>query len=82
MVEPTSLQPLLIHAQEMAMQWLHVLGFHSRFVLLLLAIEVSFLDLVTCHLIVSLYLFFLQDLEFVQFHPTGIYGAGCLITEG
>merc|ERR1712232_342365 len=23
-----------------------------------------------------------QDLEFVQFHPTGIYGAGCLITEG
>lgn len=25
---------------------------------------------------------FLQDLEFVQFHPTGIYGAGCLITEG
>jgi succinate dehydrogenase / fumarate reductase flavoprotein subunit len=24
----------------------------------------------------------LQDMEFVQFHPTGIYGAGCLITEG
>jgi succinate dehydrogenase / fumarate reductase flavoprotein subunit len=24
----------------------------------------------------------LQDQEFVQFHPTGIYGAGCLITEG
>lgn len=24
----------------------------------------------------------LQDHEFVQFHPTGIYGAGCLITEG
>ncbi len=24
----------------------------------------------------------LQDLEFVQFHPTGVYGAGCLITEG
>merc|ERR1712216_643974 len=24
----------------------------------------------------------LQDLEFVQFHPSGIYGAGCLITEG
>ncbi|MEA3543094.1 MAG: succinate dehydrogenase flavoprotein subunit [Pseudomonadota bacterium] len=24
----------------------------------------------------------LQDLEFVQFHPTGIYGAGVLITEG
>jgi succinate dehydrogenase / fumarate reductase flavoprotein subunit len=24
----------------------------------------------------------LQDLEFIQFHPTGIYGAGCLITEG
>merc|ERR1712087_311763 len=23
-----------------------------------------------------------QDLEFVQFHPTGIYGAGCLMTEG
>ena len=23
-----------------------------------------------------------QDMEFVQFHPTGIYGAGCLITEG
>lgn len=23
-----------------------------------------------------------EDLEFVQFHPTGIYGAGCLITEG
>lgn len=26
--------------------------------------------------------FQLQDMEFVQFHPTGIYGAGCLITEG
>ena len=24
----------------------------------------------------------LQDTEFIQFHPTGIYGAGCLITEG
>ncbi|HET6587012.1 MAG TPA: succinate dehydrogenase flavoprotein subunit [Oleiagrimonas sp.] len=24
----------------------------------------------------------MQDLEFVQFHPTGIYGSGCLITEG
>lgn len=24
----------------------------------------------------------LEDLEFIQFHPTGIYGAGCLITEG
>ena len=24
----------------------------------------------------------MQDTEFVQFHPTGIYGAGCLITEG
>jgi len=24
----------------------------------------------------------LEDLEFVQFHPTGIYGAGCLLTEG
>ena len=24
----------------------------------------------------------LQDMEFVQFHPSGIYGAGCLITEG
>merc|ERR1712054_747869 len=23
-----------------------------------------------------------QDVEFVQFHPTGIYGAGCLMTEG
>ena len=23
-----------------------------------------------------------QDMEFIQFHPTGIYGAGCLITEG
>jgi len=23
-----------------------------------------------------------QDMEFVQFHPTGIYGAGCLMTEG
>lgn len=28
------------------------------------------------------FLILLQDLEFVQFHPTGIYGAGCLITEG
>jgi succinate dehydrogenase / fumarate reductase flavoprotein subunit len=26
--------------------------------------------------------FQLQDMEFVQFHPTGIYGSGCLITEG
>ena len=26
--------------------------------------------------------FQMQDMEFVQFHPTGIYGAGCLITEG
>src|SRR5260370_32372813 len=24
----------------------------------------------------------IQDIEFVQFHPTGIYGAGCLVTEG
>jgi succinate dehydrogenase/fumarate reductase flavoprotein subunit len=24
----------------------------------------------------------LEDPEFVQFHPTGVYGAGCLITEG
>merc|ERR1711970_503181 len=24
----------------------------------------------------------LQDMEFVQFHPTGVYGAGCLVTEG
>ena len=24
----------------------------------------------------------LEDLEFVQFHPTGIYGSGCLMTEG
>lgn len=24
----------------------------------------------------------LQDMEFIQFHPTGIYGAGCLISEG
>ena len=24
----------------------------------------------------------LMDMEFIQFHPTGIYGAGCLITEG
>ena len=24
----------------------------------------------------------IQDMEFIQFHPTGIYGAGCLITEG
>jgi succinate dehydrogenase / fumarate reductase flavoprotein subunit len=24
----------------------------------------------------------LQDMEFVQFHPTGVYGAGCLISEG
>ena len=24
----------------------------------------------------------LQDLEFIQFHPSGIYGSGCLITEG
>jgi succinate dehydrogenase / fumarate reductase flavoprotein subunit len=24
----------------------------------------------------------LEDMEFVQFHPTGIYGSGCLITEG
>ena len=23
-----------------------------------------------------------EDMEFVQFHPTGIYGAGCLMTEG
>lgn len=23
-----------------------------------------------------------QDMEFIQFHPTGIYGAGCLISEG
>ncbi|HEX9140220.1 MAG TPA: succinate dehydrogenase flavoprotein subunit [Steroidobacteraceae bacterium] len=24
----------------------------------------------------------MQDMEFVQFHPTGIYGSGCLVTEG
>lgn len=28
------------------------------------------------------FVLFLSDPEFVQFHPTGIYGAGCLITEG
>lgn len=40
-------------------------------ILLLICIYISFADIS-----------FLQDLEFVQFHPTGIYGAGCLITEG
>src|SRR5262249_27855548 len=24
----------------------------------------------------------LQDMEFIQFHPTGLYGSGCLLTEG
>jgi succinate dehydrogenase / fumarate reductase flavoprotein subunit len=24
----------------------------------------------------------MEDMEFIQFHPTGVYGAGCLITEG
>ena len=37
---------------------------------------------VSWHCIYDLSLFLIQDLEFVQFHPTGIYGAGCLITEG
>lgn len=45
MVGPTFLLPLLIHAQEMAMQWFRVLGSHLRFVLLLIDLEVSSLDL-------------------------------------
>lgn len=45
MVGPTFLRPLLIHAQETAMRWFHVLGFLSRFVLLLIYLEVSSLDL-------------------------------------
>jgi len=41
-------------------------------------ILVSLWFLIHCNSTVVL----LQDLEFVQFHPTGIYGVGCLITEG
>lgn len=45
----------------------------------------SYIELSSYTLYVSIFsvdIFLLQDLEFVQFHPTGIYGAGCLITEG
>lgn len=69
------------------MPWLHVLGSHLRFILLLLQYWLYILTslLYFISLYVSMFsddIFLLQDLEFVQFHPTGIYGAGCLITEG
>jgi len=87
MVGLISLQPLPIHVPEMGMQWLHVLGFHCRFALEFHHYQVQILGscdildtpwfLICCNSTVLL-----QDLEFVQFHPTGIYGVGCLITEG
>lgn len=50
-----------------------------------LPLQVSLLNwtwLFLLYVLTILVQFVLQDLEFVQFHPTGIYGAGCLITEG
>lgn len=79
MAEHTFLQPLLILVLGMVMLWLHVLGSPLRLIFF------SFRRCVFNECVVSLVIFvhyLPQDLEFVQFHPTGIYGAGCLITEG
>lgn len=83
MVEHTSLPPRPIHALAMVMPWLLVLGSHLRFIFFLLnpmGISISTFAFWASMVIIIFSL--LQDLEFVQFHPTGIYGAGCLITEG
>lgn len=65
------------------MPWLHGLVFHSRFLTCFVFIKngVQCMSVIYV-LIILLSNKFIQDLEFVQFHPTGIYGAGCLITEG
>lgn len=81
----TFLQPRHIHVQEMAMPWLPELAFLSRFFYLFFLFGslnlffggCSYFLCLICWLVIPT-----QDLEFVQFHPTGIYGAGCLITEG
>ncbi|ONM51241.1 succinate dehydrogenase1 [Zea mays] len=73
-----SQQPQHTLVLEMAMLWLHVLVYLSRPVF---SSRVSLLVFGPCSCPHHAYLQ-LQDLEFVQFHPTGIYGAGCLITEG
>ena len=79
MVEPTSQQLQLTHVLVMATLWLHVpdYPFRSVFCGQNLVVLTTLLYVLTI-----LVQFVLQDLEFVQFHPTGIYGAGCLITEG
>ena len=79
MVEPTSQQLQLTHVLVMATLWLHVpdYPFRSVFCGRNLVVLTTLLYVLTI-----LVQFVLQDLEFVQFHPTGIYGAGCLITEG
>ena len=84
MVEPTFLQPQLTPAPVMAMLWLHVLDFPSRFLVFFQTLKLVFWScfLNPFSVLSPLDVSILQDLEFVQFHPTGIYGAGCLITEG
>jgi hypothetical protein len=75
-----SQQPQHTLVLEMAMLWLHVLVYLFRSVF---SSRVLLLVKVIIPLVIMLAWYMqLQDLEFVQFHPTGIYGAGCLITEG
>jgi hypothetical protein len=81
MVEHTFQQPQHIHALEMAMQWLPGPGFHLRLAVIPIP-ELSKYKNFRIRYSFSSPFILLQDLEFVQFHPTGIYGAGCLITEG
>jgi hypothetical protein len=73
-----SQQPQHTLVLEMAMLWLHVLVYLFRPVF---SSRVSLVVVGPCFYPDYAYMQ-LQDLEFVQFHPTGIYGAGCLITEG
>ena len=81
MVEPTSQQLQLTHVLVMATLWLHVPDYPFR---LIFWTKPDCFDYFTvCFDVLTILLqFVLQDLEFVQFHPTGIYGTGCLITEG
>lgn len=78
MAELSSLLLQLTHVLVMAMLWLHVLGYPFRSVFWTKSNWLSYFSRWYGYI----YLLNLQDLEFVQFHPTGIYGAGCLITEG
>ena len=62
MAEHISFQPLLIHALEMEMQWLHVPGFHLRFIYFFLVMD-NFLSFF--FFLVLFFPLLAQDLEFV-----------------